>query len=310
MSLNIEGQKCVSCNAYLFEEDDVVYCPECGAPHHRECYNALNHCALEHLHGTENEYYVSKNRESNTKENTEPKTANSDETICGMCGKSYDKNLKNCPECNAPNVVKLGSGFVGFDFLGGVPSDTDIGEGITANEAKRFVSSNTHRFIPRFLEMKNGRKTSWNWFALIFPNAWLLSRKMYKQGILVTVINIIATLFMFPFTIALGNYDTASLTDYNALVETITQNYQEIGSAVIFAAFFGIVVTIALSIFMGLFGDKIYYKHTISSIKEIKKSNEDVDVAYQKKGGVTLVGFAIGFMLIRFLPNIIISFLL
>ena len=37
--------KCAYCHALLFEEDDVVYCPECGAPHHRDCYNQLGECA-------------------------------------------------------------------------------------------------------------------------------------------------------------------------------------------------------------------------------------------------------------------------
>ena len=49
MSLNTEGVSCVRCHAYLFPEDDIVYCPVCGAPHHRECYNQLGHCALEEM---------------------------------------------------------------------------------------------------------------------------------------------------------------------------------------------------------------------------------------------------------------------
>ena len=64
MSLKIEGCSCARCKAYLFSEDDIVYCPVCGAPHHRECYNALGHCALEELHGTENEYSMEKELEA------------------------------------------------------------------------------------------------------------------------------------------------------------------------------------------------------------------------------------------------------
>lgn len=26
--------------------EDIVVCPDCGAPHHRECYQRLGHCAL------------------------------------------------------------------------------------------------------------------------------------------------------------------------------------------------------------------------------------------------------------------------
>ena len=63
MSLNTEGVSCVRCHAYLFPEDDIVYCPVCGAPHHRECYNQLGHCALEEFHGTDRQYDKVKARE-------------------------------------------------------------------------------------------------------------------------------------------------------------------------------------------------------------------------------------------------------
>ena len=47
---------CAFCKAILFDDDDVVYCPECGAPHHRECYNSLGHCARIELHGVADPY--------------------------------------------------------------------------------------------------------------------------------------------------------------------------------------------------------------------------------------------------------------
>ena len=55
-----KNKQCAFCKALLFDEDDVVHCPVCGAPHHRDCYNKLGHCALEDLHGTENEYDAQK----------------------------------------------------------------------------------------------------------------------------------------------------------------------------------------------------------------------------------------------------------
>ena len=32
MNNNEKQKSCAMCHAYLFEGDDVVYCPECGAP--------------------------------------------------------------------------------------------------------------------------------------------------------------------------------------------------------------------------------------------------------------------------------------
>ena len=110
----------------------MVYCPVCGAPHHRECYKNLGHCALEELHGTENEYSrekelekaieLEKAKEEKEKEQeNETEETSEDEVIqtvrCKMCGEVYPFKKASCPKCGAPNFVKA-NGFV-FDFFGG-----------------------------------------------------------------------------------------------------------------------------------------------------------------------------------------------
>ena len=39
--------QCPVCNKTFQDGDDVVVCPECGAPHHRECYEQNGHCFYE-----------------------------------------------------------------------------------------------------------------------------------------------------------------------------------------------------------------------------------------------------------------------
>ena len=58
MNKQNESKTCQFCHGILFEEDDIVVCPECGAPHHRECWQKAGKCALEEFHGTENQYDV------------------------------------------------------------------------------------------------------------------------------------------------------------------------------------------------------------------------------------------------------------
>ena len=45
MSISIEGEKCPVCGAYLFDEDDVVFCPECGAK--QASSNACSNCGAQ-----------------------------------------------------------------------------------------------------------------------------------------------------------------------------------------------------------------------------------------------------------------------
>ena len=47
---------CSVCTKKLKDSDDTVFCAECGAPHHRECWNKNGGCGFSELHATEAEY--------------------------------------------------------------------------------------------------------------------------------------------------------------------------------------------------------------------------------------------------------------
>lgn len=44
------GQKCISCKEVLKKDDDIVICPDCGSPYHRECYKSEGKCINTLLH--------------------------------------------------------------------------------------------------------------------------------------------------------------------------------------------------------------------------------------------------------------------
>ncbi len=304
MSLNINGEKCAVCNAYLFPEDDVVYCPECGAPHHRECYNAVGHCALEELHGTDNQYKKPEPVKEEKSQEVQPVQTNI--ITCGMCGEKYETTEDFCPNCQTPNVIKNGGGrFVTFDFLGGVHPKTDLGDGVTADEAKRFVASNTHRYIPKFANFKRGQRASWNWFAFLIPCGWLASRKMYWLSAIIGALQIAFTMLIIPFNTAVSMLDTDAVRNYAEYSRIILENISVIGKVAILAAFAGAFLDLALRIVMGIFGDLIYKKHVITKVSEIKRESEDIAVDYRKKGGINLFAAIIGYFAVNYLPMII-----
>lgn len=51
--MNFTGNICPGCNDTFKEDDDIVVCPECGTPQHRECYEKENCCVNSHLHSEE-----------------------------------------------------------------------------------------------------------------------------------------------------------------------------------------------------------------------------------------------------------------
>lgn len=307
MSLNTEGVSCVRCHAYLFPEDDIVYCPVCGAPHHRECYNQLGHCAFEEFHGTDRQYDKVKAREEEQAAAEMPNTGENAEGLitCQMCHEKYDFALNACPKCGAPNIAKAGGSFVNFDFLGGVPADYDIGDGITADEAKRFVAANTPRYIPKFAVLNAKNKLSWNWLAFLFPCGWMLSRKMYKNGVVAGLLTVISSLFYLPFMNAINNLGTTPGETQAQIMQSIYEHLPKMGAAVIAALLAGFVLNIAVRILSALFGDYLYKQYAISSIKTIRAESEDMDYDYRKKGGVNIFLFLLGTMAVQYLPALI-----
>ncbi len=314
MSLNTEGVTCVRCHAYLFPEDDVVYCPVCGAPHHRECYNELGHCALEEFHGTDKQYdraAEEKNRENAFNPDAAGTGGEAEGQItCGMCHEKYDFSLNACPKCGAPNIAKAGGSFVNFDFLGGVPSDYDIGDTVTADEAKRFVAANTPRYIPKFATLNKKNRVSWNWAAFLFPCGWMLSRKMYKNGIILGLLTVISTLLYLPFNNAVYKFGFAEGTATTAeAINNIYSHISEIGPLVIAVAAIGFLMNIAIRVFSALFGDYFYKEYTISSVKWIRAESEDTDADYRRLGGVNIFLFFAGVLAVQYLPAFIAVFI-
>ncbi len=284
---------CSLCHAYLFEEDDVVYCPVCGAPHHRECYNSIGHCALEQLHGTEQQYDKIKRKTEEAEQNNQ---------------QQQEKTKAEYHEQDNPFKPRF-ENTVYFDLLGGVPKDYQIDDGVTAEDAKNFVLSNTMRYIPKFAKLSKHNKISWNFMAFLFPCGWFLSRKMYKNGIIAGLLSVISTLFSLPLNNALINLGFMDAVSYYDMVQRLMEELPNIGTGVIFASFIGMWISLAISVICGLFGDYLYKLHTVSTIRKLKEESVDIEMDYRKKGGVSLVLFFVGIMAMQYIPSLIAIFI-
>lgn len=303
MSLETTGKQCSACKAYLFEDDDVVYCPVCGAPHHRECYNAVGHCALEELHGTDRQYDSSKYKEP--EEVSKPQQPDKSEIKCQMCENVYDESSDRCPKCGTVNPKKYAG--ISFDLLGGVPGDMDLGDGVTANEAKRFVISNTQRYIPKFAANKMGKKASFNLAAFLFPCGWFFSRKMYKWGSLVGALSVAFALLCFPLQSAIYYLDMSSAQNYAEMAQIISDNIARIGMPAMLCAVAGSFLYVLLRIICGIFGDLFYRNHVIASVSSIKKTSDDEDTDFVRRGGVNFIMLLVGIIAVQYLPTVLFS---
>ena len=306
MSIDFKGQQCPVCKAYLFEEDDVVFCPECGAPHHRECYQKIGHCALSEFHGTEQEYSRIKAEEREQPEQEENKQSEQMVT-CYFCYEEYPRDYKNCPHCGHLNATGMGG--AGFDPLGGVPADFKLDGDVTTKEAAKFVMSSSNRYMPKFAKFKAGGKISWNWAAFLLPEGWALHRKMYKSGILAILMIVAAGILMIPFSEEYNTIISAFSGQGQLTAETYSgmlSNLVTISSGAKILSAVAVGVEVATRLFFALFGDYLYYKHTVATLRDIKENEaEDKNEQIMKRGGSNLLLLIVGLLAASYLPSLI-----
>ena len=70
------GFHCPVCGSVFTDQDDIVVCPDCGTPHHRECWTRLGHCAYQDRHKENLEWHEDRL--------IQPGTAQ--QTACPACG--------------------------------------------------------------------------------------------------------------------------------------------------------------------------------------------------------------------------------
>ena len=289
MGISVEGQKCPICNAYLFDNDDLVFCPECGAPHHRDCYEVLGHCAYEDKHGTDEGYKPVQAEEKIRKE--EERSAEDVKETCRFCGEKLEQHEKFCHKCGRPKTVgqpPFGAAVI-LDPMGGVSPDDNI-DGVPAREVKSFVANNTQRYLPRFKAMSEKKKNSWNWAAFLVPHVWFFYRKMYLPGIFFTVLLIAASLFLLPLSAIISTFPQEATASTTLLAKYLSENLASIEALPVYLAVCGSVLELVIRIISGFVGDKIYKKSVLSGIKKVKEAREDDDIplelALAKSGGV------------------------
>ncbi len=302
MSLKIEGRKCVVCSAYLFEEDDVVFCPECGAPHHRDCYKAVGHCGMADLHGTEDEYkYVPQEEEEE-----KPQISDESDAVCKRCGKELEKDAQFCPYCGSVNLNSVKSGLFGFGQS--INFDEKLEEDVTVREAAKIVAANTARYIPKFRTLDKSNKISWNWAAFLLPHGWFAFRKMYGAAFLTGALMIAATLLFIPMQIVLNQAPENEVRSYFELFELMTRQMTESGTIPMIFTLLSSAVNLLTRIISAMFGDWIYKKRVLDIAAELKETDK-AEEKRVKLGGVSILAFGVAVFAVYLLPSILAAFI-
>ena len=320
--------KCPVCDQSFKSDDDVVVCPECGTPHHRECYENSGHCYYEDKHSED--FSFESNEHTHEQEQ-------SDFTVCPQCQTENEKTSFYCNKCGFPlnerdrnnadsnrrvnteynntnntQGMPFGFGAAGmpvFDPLAGLDSEDEIADNVKVGEAAKFIGKTTQYFLMVFNKIKKWKHSRFNFSAMIFAEVYFLYRKM-------TAIGVIISLVMMATTVASAAIMMSPdwIASYNNLVNL---SYSGVRVSVFSPEFSFMYLPLALQglrlvirVLSGLFANKLYYKHCTKKINEIKNNKEvaDINKTLEAKGGVNLplaVSFYAASMVISFICNYI-----
>lgn len=276
--------ECPVCKRMFEEGDDIVTCPDCGTPHHRECYNLIGRCVNSGLHGAGYEFGegISKKSEENN-----------DKKI----GEYYSPDNATAPKNDADSTESQPKSTIFGAFSADMPEDVikktysasnDVIDGIPAMDLAFFVKSNVARFLPKFKKMSDGgKKISWNWSAFFFGGLYYMFRKMYAQGMaliglfVAVVIGSDAMIYKFAPEYAQSILDLAQSYSQGGQIDpSALMNVADYNNAAKIVSI-AIAVIFVLRVLEAMLFDNAYKAFAIKTINEIDARIQDNSMMFQ-----------------------------
>lgn len=317
---------CPVCGNRFENGNDVVVCPECGAPHHRACWEELGHC-----------FYESRHREGFSFENaandeTEDGGGAAETVVCQRCGAENERTNFYCGTCGYPlhaedrteqadtqqtqyqqnpaQGMPFGFGVNGnpmYDPMAGMNSEELLDEGVKVGEAAKYIGKNTPYYLQVFRRIKQFGSGKFNFSAFLFTGAYFLYRKMYLPGVLLMLANI--GIVVGSAALSLSNSWMNNM-QYSELMNGIYGNTLGAEKMTVLLISAGLsLLRIALMVFSGLSANRLYHRHCMKNIQLIKQKCGDgnLNKELETRGGVNLpmaISFFAAYLVIYELCNI------
>ena len=317
------GNHCHVCEQAFTDTDDIVVCPDCGTPYHRDCWKKVGACMHRSEHAAGFEWQPEIGPEA-------VKAAH--EAICPNCGTRNTPGAARCSHCGCPlprsdadsadaakpeeqvpiyardpSAVNNRSAAPGphietysADREGGIyrreigPEDTI--DGIKAKDWAAYVGRSPMYYLMQFFRMSiTNRKAAVCLSAFLFGPAYLFYRKMWKEGLLTAVLTIVLSIPTFIEIISVFN---------PSLLGAMPLGWLPVAVNVC------AVASWALNIILGLFAVSWYRREAKKNIDRIYADYPDGEArtdALLQKGGTNLLAALLYFGIMLLLASLVIN---
>ena len=305
--MEYKGKPCPVCMRTFRDEDDVVVCPKCGAPYHRECYQEKGKCIFIDLH----------NSGKSWKEQQEAQQAQKDEEsadgnkkcprcgavnpeyaiVCGKCGTFLSDEIRQDMDGGANRVPPVGNGVPIFlDPMGGISPEEEF-DGVTAAELSRFVGTNSVYYLPTFSRIKNQNRGRFHLSAFLLMGGWYLYRKQYLKGAIISAVCLLLEIAVLLLTIF---YSKPLLNEASAAFENVKYvsemeyfrwaftNKAWWEAILMFLPIVLELSMISIRVICGFRANRSYYAFSVARIKKIKSTATEIrsePAAEEEKAG-------------------------
>ncbi|MCI6640170.1 MAG: DUF2628 domain-containing protein [Pygmaiobacter massiliensis] len=188
-----EGCECPICKKTIVSGDDLVVCPECGAPYHRECYVKHGACLYEDRHAEGFEW--------------QPQQPARPRVACPHCGYACPAGDRYCSHCGAPLVLEQKPPVNGGATPRQVPPDgserdfssflytqmdlPDQFDGIPLKDWTTYIGPSAPYYLMQFARQdRTGNKLGFIFSAALFGPYYFCYRRVWSMGILALLINV------------------------------------------------------------------------------------------------------------------------
>lgn len=263
---------CPICRERFTDNDDVVVCPECGTPHHRECYNKTGSCGVGGYHAEGFVWNGKLPDELETVRQEAPKD-------------SFDPHYAEYPTGAGAQDIPHSSGVPEIEELNGFPDqyfefyreirsmtiDEERGEdGVSGKELCHFAGKSIMHYAQAFSAfrkgiIKDGKRQPVKIFINVCSGFFMPIHQFYRRmdllGILLLLVSAVTAL---PEILLMYDVEYASIEFTAAMTSTLNM-----------LAVLSNLISFAATILMCIFGDYLYYRFCVRRIKKIRSRYDD-----------------------------------
>lgn len=277
------GNHCPVCEQVFTDDDDIVVCPDCGTPYHRACWQKVGACMHQSEHAAGFEWKPEVGPEAE---------AAAHAAICPNCGTHNQPGATRCSHCGVPlpnpeqtstqnntdagpiyarapgsyhpednqnadpgpHIEAFGTGEDGSIYRREVGPEDPI-DGIKAKHWAVFVGRSPMYYLMQFFRMSETKhRIAFSFSAFFFGPAYLLYRKMWKEGIALAALSLLLYIPSLMGTVAyynagfFGNMPVAWLSAAATVAD---------------------IISWVIRILLALFALSLYEKHAKARISEI-----------------------------------------